>query len=500
MAFPVPLKHAILMDISADHAEMLLCRRTGSNACELWAAPLLGGSVRRLGDLVAADATSAAWSPDGQQLAYIKDKALYTARVDGTGSRKLVTVDRTHSAFAPKWSRDGRSVRFSVYNSDNTSVWEVRIDGDHAYQLLPNAGWNPSWSACCGDWTPDGKYFVFDAGPNLNATGDIWAIRDSLSWSQMSERGPFQVTNGLLITSSPVPSADGRRLFIEAGQSRTEFRRYDLKTGRFTPEFRGVSGRELEYSKDAKWLVYVSEPGQSLWRSAADGSQRVQITSPPIRAHTPHWSPDGKQIAFLGIRTGSPARIYVASMDGEDQKQVSKGEAGENGDADPSWSPDGGSLAFGWSGYGNKAPTPRAAIQVVDLKSGRVSTLPGSEGMWSPRWAPNGRFIAGLSAQGSKLVIYDFKTQKQVELSSVRSDYPGWSEDGDSLFYRTTGDDPAWWRVRMRVRRTEHIVDLKSIPEAEGTDLWFAPAPNNSLMTTRIVVNNDIYSLDWNGQ
>jgi hypothetical protein len=35
---------------------------------------------------------------------------------------------------------------------------------------------------------------------------------------------------------------------------------------------------------------------------------------------------------------------------------------------------------------------------VVDLKTGRVSALPGSEGMWFLRWSPDGRFIAGFYA------------------------------------------------------------------------------------------------------
>jgi Tol biopolymer transport system component len=116
--------------------------------------------------------------------------------------------------------------------------------------------------------------------------------------------------------------------------------------------------------------------------------------------------------------------------------------------------------------------------------------------MWSPRWSPNGRFIAGLSVPDRKIVLYYFQTRKQSELSNVSSGWPGWSQDGESLFYRTWGDDPSWWRVRMRDRKTERIVALKSIPGAQAADRWFAPAPNNSLMTSRRVATNDIYALD----
>jgi Tol biopolymer transport system component len=203
----------------------------------------------------------------------------------------------------------------------------------------------------------------------------------------------------------------------------------------------------------------------------------------------PQWSPDGKQIAFSAARETDPARIYVVSMDGGALKQVTNGESGKEGDFDPSWSPDGASLAFG--GYSVKTgPVP---IHVVDLQTRRFSALPGSEGMWFPRWSPDGRFIAGLSTSGPRTVLYDFQIRKQSELSSVMSGWPGWSPEGDFLFYRTFGNDASWWRVRMRDRKTERIPIPKNI---RVTD-WFAPAPNNSLITAHRVGTDEIYALDW---
>jgi len=205
----------------------------------------------------------------------------------------------------------------------------------------------------------------------------------------------------------------------------------------------------------------------------------------------PHWSPDGKQIALFGARSGNPARIYVLSFDGGALKQVTNGESGKGGDGDPSWSPDGASLAFSCNGV---AGVPgNASIHVVDLKTGRVSALPGSEGMWSPRWSPNGRFIAGISASGWKIVFYDVQTRKQSEISRVVSGFPCWSQDGESLFYETFGDDGSWWRVRLRDLKTERVASLKSMQ----VHLWFALAPNNSLITARSVGANEIYALDW---
>jgi hypothetical protein len=90
-------------------------------------------------------------------------------------------------------------------------------------------------------------------------------------------------------------------------------------------------------------------------------------------------------------------------------------------------------------------------------------------------------------------VLYDFRTHKQSALSSVSGGYPDWSPDGELLFYRTLGNDPSWWRVRMRDRKTERIPIPKNI---RVTD-WFALAPNNSLITARSVGTDEIYALDW---
>jgi Tol biopolymer transport system component len=181
------------------------------------------------------------------------------------------------------------------------------------------------------------------------------------------------------------------------------------------------------------------------------------------------------------------------SFDGGAVKQVTNGESGKGGDGDPSWSPDGASLVFGWAGFG-MAPAPAdASLHVVDLKTGRVSALPGSEGMWSPRWSPDGRFIAGVSASGWKIVLYDVQTRKQSELSSLRSGYPNWSGDGEFMFYESFGDDACWWRVRMRDRKTERVAALKTLRVAR----WFGVAPNNSFITARSVGTDEIYALDW---
>ncbi len=513
---PVPLSVPLngfswVEDISPDRTEFLLSRKVPGTptfrddgrqvwSAELWAAPLLGGSPRRLGNLIAQSGdlatgfgqpvprrlgvpilhqSAATWSPDGQRLVYARENELHLAASDGTELRKLASVAGT--PFFVRWSPDGRKLRFSVSGSGTndtaSTLWEVSVDDGRMRPLLP--GWDPSWYTCCGAWTPDGRYFVFQS------RGNLWAMREKAGFLQRAGRQPVQLTTtGSLSPYWPLPSLDGKRLFVSSYQGHAEFLRYDLKSKQYVPELTGISGTELEFSKDRKSIVYVSYPGGVLLRSAVDGPEKVQLTSPPFQVAMPHWSPDGTRIAFMGRPAGKPWRIYVVPSGGGTLRQVTNGEGGPPGDCDPSWSPDGASLVF--AGYFEKG-----AMHVADPGTNRVSPLPGSEGMWHPRWSPDGRSIAGLNHE-QVLVLYDIGTRVQTTLFNHSADYPSWSPDGQYLFLTSDG-----WFFRLRVgdRKVERLATYNGIPRVgQG---WLAATSNDSLMIARDASVEAIYALDW---
>ena len=170
---------ACLLDINPDRTEFLACRASTNSGCELWTEPILGGSPHRLGNLVTQN-DAAAWSPDGLQLVYARDKELRLAHRDGTEVRKVAAV--AGQPFFPQWSPDGRRIRFSVGDmaAKPGRIWEVRTDGSGLHRLLP--GWNPSWQMCCGNWTPNGEYFVFEANHAL------WALRENVGFVEQASR------------------------------------------------------------------------------------------------------------------------------------------------------------------------------------------------------------------------------------------------------------------------------------------------------------------------
>ncbi|MBW8870276.1 MAG: PD40 domain-containing protein, partial [Acidobacteriales bacterium] len=144
-------------DISHDHSRLLMSPAKGTvRSQELWEVPISSGSPRRIGNLVASDAT---WSSDGEKLALVKDSDLLMASRGGTSVTKLATLNGR--PFGPRFSPDGKRIRFTVGDVErNTStLWEIKADGSGLHELLPEG--NRPAGACCGVWTADGGYYVF---------------------------------------------------------------------------------------------------------------------------------------------------------------------------------------------------------------------------------------------------------------------------------------------------------------------------------------------------
>jgi hypothetical protein len=156
---PLPYAGIQLMGISPDGSELLM---QGFNASEVevpeWIVPVTGGSPRRLDDLMVHDA---AWSPDKRLVAFAASDSLFLLDSNNE-KRKIFTASGI--VLWPRWSPDGERLRFTVEDSSTASsaLWEIRADGRGAHLLLP--GWNKPSIECCGEWSRDGRYYVFQTG------------------------------------------------------------------------------------------------------------------------------------------------------------------------------------------------------------------------------------------------------------------------------------------------------------------------------------------------
>jgi eukaryotic-like serine/threonine-protein kinase len=310
----VPSPHMYPLGLWPDGNELLAVEYPGNSILfpgGLWRIPILGSSPRRIGTIWATDAN---WSPDGSKLAYCNRGDLFLAESNGTGSQKLASLPGI--IYGPQFSADGRRLRFTfrdLINNGSLSLWEVTAEGTHLHPLLP--GWHNPSSDADGKWTPDGKYFIFQA------QGQIWALPDRAGFFGRTDGKPIQLTTSPLTLASPLPGKYGKQLFVVGRTKHGTLSRYERSIGQFIPFFSGLSVEMTTFSKDGQWIAYVTYPEGALWRSRLDGSERLRLTDPPLYALNPRWSPDGKQILFWADRTGEPTKIYIVSADGGTQPE-----------------------------------------------------------------------------------------------------------------------------------------------------------------------------------
>lgn len=487
---PTPFTSFRLGGVSPDATELLLAGSptafpTGDLGYEfpLWIFPLPSGSPRRVGNVIANDAN---WSQDGKQIVYSHGHDLYVCNPDGTDSRKLAHV--THYPLWARWSPHSDLIRFTEYDleTNGTALWEVTSTGKNQHRLL--ADWDQNAQVCCGNWTPDGQYFVF------LKDGDVWALRERRDLFS-SKPTPIKLTFGPLSLTSVSPSPDGSSLFVVGQQRRAELLRYDSKSAEFVPFLSGISGGELDYSNDGEWIAYINYPEESLWRMRRDGSEKQQITQPPLRAALPRWSPDGTQIAFMAANPGQRWKIFFASVADDNLRDALPDQSNIG---DPTWSPDGTQLAFG--SLAVDASAPPSAIRILNLSDSKVSVVPGSEGMFSPRWSPDGRYLVGISGDSQKLLLFDFEKQKWIALANQTIGYPTWAKDSKSVYFDDTSltADPAFYQVNLSDHATHRVVSLRNVRQYLSEwpfGSWTGLANDGSPLVQRDISTQEIYAL-----
>jgi Tol biopolymer transport system component len=487
---PTSLASADIYDFYPGRSELLIKGVAEGSETEwpVWVLPLPAGSLRAVGNILAHAAT---WSPDGQHIVYARNSGLYTCNSDGSDSRELITVPGV--PFAPRFSPDGRRLRFTIRdtNQRTSSLWEVSSDGKDLHPVLPD--WNKPAQEFGGTWTPNGDYFLFES--TRDHTQNIWALRERAPLFRKASTEPTQLTVGPLMFSSPTPSPDGKKLFVIGQQRRFDLIRLDSKSPQFSVYLSGVSAGEADITRDSEWIAYVAHPGLTLWRSKPDGSSRTQLTYAPMQAHMPRWSPDRTQIAFMASRPGKPWKIFVMPAEGGTPHEVT---AGDHNQGEPTWTPKGDSIVFAgmpWLEY-RTAAGPN--IHIANLKTSQVADIPDSENLFSPRTSPDGRYVAALSTDSTKLMLYDMEKKSWTQLAVSRFGFENWSHDGKYLYaedYSDKADDLV--RVSVPKGKVERLLSIKEVPRGfDPWEFWVGLAPDDSPLLMRDKSTQEIYSLE----
>jgi len=478
-----PFSDVRALDVSPDHTSLLAApTRAGAKNRELWTIPLNKVGSARLGELAADDA---AWSPNGQDLVSVKGHEIWVISAKGTQKKKVTEVKGR--PFGARFSPDGQRIRFSVTDMEtaSSSLWEVGSDGSNLHQLL--ASWDKSRTVCCGVWSKDGKSYIFQATHSWPPITTIWVLPVT------GEAEPKQLTDGPMSFGNPWPAEENDKIWALGVKPTAELVKYDPAHQTYVKVLSGISATDIDFSPDGKWVSYVGIPDGTLWRSRIDGSDPLQLTSAPERAALPKWSPDSKKIAYVSVRAGQSTQIMLVGVDGG---KAAPAYVENRGQIDVNWSSDGQRMIFGYV-----SAAENLGISMLDMKTHKLTTVPGSEGLFSPRWSPDGRYVAVLTRDFNKVMLYDFQTQKWstwfTEAAGSVS-YPQWSSDSKSIYFDDlVTDEETIRRVKLGEDHAERLYVLPHIERYTGPyGLWVGQAPDGSWMLVRDRSTQEVYSLN----
>lgn len=446
------------------------------NPGALWKLPLPTGEPTRLGT-IKANGQSASFFSDGRLL-FALGGDLYVAEENGSNVRKFLSTPG--SAGCPHVSPDGKWILLATVHAGEAyqDISEVKADGSGLHELVRGTA---DADTSCASWIHYGDHIVYRMVRPPRS--DLWTLPVGRAVFRQKSQ-PSQLTNGPLRYSGVVPSPDQKHIYAIGTKPRGELVRYDLNSKQFVAFLGAISAIHPTFSRNGQWVAYISYSDHTLWRSRADGTERLQLTYPPLEVSDPVISQDGKLIVF---QTVFRSESYVVSIDGGAPKKIA-GRTSYHG----TLSPDGTSMV-----YSSWTSEKHDALRTANLQTGAVSNLPQSEDKISPFWIDQNILVAATQDQ-KKLVTFDFKSGKWSDLllTEVLDFMP--SPEGKYIYYTTGGTDPMVSRIRLADHKVEGLTslkDLRRVAYLDSNTTQLSVAPDGSPVFTRDVGTQEIYSL-----
>jgi serine/threonine protein kinase len=382
-----------------------------------------------------------AWSPDGSRIAFVRREggtsAVYlTPPVPGS-ERKLVEF-RPSAAnigrMSVSWTPDGQWLAIGAAEATGPALSLLSVTGGQPRTLLTNSG-------------ADGEYYfpaISKRGTQLayavckdTYTCDVWVVGLDASFN-VSGR-PRRLTNNAVMLQGLAWAPDERSIVYGAifgggshlwrvGASGGRSERLELAA---VAEFPAVSPA-------ANRLVFSRSAGDTdVWKF--DGGQPVSVLSSTAIDFDPQLSPDARRAAFVTWRSGRGPEIWVATLDGTSTIPLTQPTGRSQGS--PRWSPDGR-----WIAYDAQGEDGNWDIYVIDAAGGpsrRLTTHPSFEHFGS--FSRDGKWIYFRSARTGRSEVWRVPasggTEEQMTTTGGASVWESW--DGQTLYYsRHDGNGP----------------------------------------------------------
>ena len=492
---------------------------------QLWVYPLPGGPPSRIEGL--SNVVEASWSPSGHELAWIENgetsDALWVASDSGADRVRLVEILRQPGSRSDialvGWHPSGAFLRYLRENA----FFDVPATGGAPRELVKSGlldilrpgSTETRWGFFWGNpaWSPDGRHFL------LSTTRGMLAVPET-RWPWVGASAEPRLLSAPTHLFRIQFTPDGRRLVGYVLRPSTEVDRIDVASRAVTPLLGGARAGVLEYSPDGSRVAWVTnEDGVGrLNVSRPDGSDRV-----PVGGHNVHifpylplrWSPDGRTIAFSPWEataiSDSRHRIHLASARDGSVELLSPGDA-TGQQADPCWSPDGRSLVYAPTGPAVGLPAdPDFYLRRVDLATREATRMPGSEGLWGPKCARDGRILAfdefarraheREGGEGATSAFFKLWNPQSGAWSSLSVElpkgaelaHPTWTRDGRYV-YAHLAPPRSVVRFDISSRRLETVSDIRGLGEPSQ---WLDLDPSDAPLVHRDAGQREIVVMDW---
>ncbi len=222
--------------------------------------------------------------------------------------------------------------------------------------------------------------------------------------------------------------------------------------------------------------------GGDIWVSDFESQKVVRLTSTPAVESDPHFSPDGKLIAFTSNRSGSNA-VYTVAVEGGTPKRLTWQPSASRARG---WTPDGKQILY--ASTRETAPTSINRLWTIPYEGGNPSMLTsqwGFDGSFAPdgnqvvidkmsRWDIEWRAYRG--GQNTPLIILDLNDLSEILLPNEKTTdtQPLWI--GDQIYFLSDKD----WTVNIW-SYSPKTTELKQITHFKGTDVKWVDGNKNKL-------------------
>jgi len=420
----------------------------------------------------AANEGSPAWSPDGKQIAFVRDvgndkcSVVMTSPLGGS-ERKLTDIScigaevEGHSLLA--WTPDGRYLAVPDLRAGDTSGPKldlISIDTAERRALTTKA---------IGQRASSG-----DMDPAFSPTGDRFAFvrvygpfHSDVLWMRLSAEyrptGPInEIHNSAIFNFSPVWINDGQ-LLLSAGQSGA-MRLYKVALSSSSPAvpIPGIlTNGGIALSAKTGRLIYPSEQRfVNLYRMPLNTAERV--SGPPERLTfttgvdlIPRYSPDGKSIAFTSLRFGEFGIWTVAVGNSAGTALTTSLDTTL---ALGGWAPDGKSLVY----FKTTMPLGSWQLYRVAIDTGRTTRLTNDNADdFFPNYSRDGNWIYFSSTRSGEVELYKMAADGQTPTSIVPRSVANAQEspDGSWLYFADWLSGKGLWRMPTRGGEITRIVD-----------------------------------------